>query len=98
MMMAGILCEDGRSIMECPQCSAEIGDGDWNCPSCRINVYWATQHYDELVRIREERGLDRTSTSPSFLVASHKQAMGERKNVGVDKVRAVAKKVMRRQS
>jgi hypothetical protein len=83
--------------MDCAQCGTEIPDGDWNCPSCRINVYWATQHFEELARIREQRGLARASSSPSFLVEAHKEAMGERADKGVEhRVRAVARKVMRR--
>jgi hypothetical protein len=84
--------------MDCPQCGAEIDEGVWNCPSCRINVYWATQHFDELARIREERGLDASNSSPAFLVDAHREAMGERPDAGVEhRVRAVARKVMRRQ-
>ena len=83
--------------MDCPQCGSEIPDGDWNCPSCRINVYWATQHFEELARIREQRGLAPVSSSPSFLVEAHKEAMGERADQGGEhRVRAVARKVMRR--
>ncbi|HVM67838.1 MAG TPA: hypothetical protein VMU14_23385 [Acidimicrobiales bacterium] len=83
--------------MDCPQCGSEISEGEWNCPVCRINVYWATQHYEELAQIRAQRGLDATNSSPSFLVKSHKQAMGERPNAGVvHRVRAVARKAMGR--
>jgi hypothetical protein len=88
-----------RRVMDCPQCGSEIPEGEWNCPSCRINVYWATQHFDELARIREQRGLAPTGSSPPFLVQAHKEAMDERTDSAVEhRVRAVARRVMRRQA
>jgi len=85
--------------MRCPQCDADAPEDAWNCPSCRINLYWATQHYDVLAQLRERRGLPGGASSPAFLLASHKQAMAEREARGApreSKVRAVARKVMRR--
>ncbi len=83
--------------MQCPQCGAESPDDAWNCVSCRINLYWAHQHYDELARIRERQGLDTRASSPPFLVNIHQRAMGERAARGGDamsKVRSIARRVM----
>jgi hypothetical protein len=85
--------------MKCPKCGAETPDEEWNCGSCRINLYWATQHYDGLVEIREELGLPENVSSPSFLIKAHEDAMEYRSTRGgraENKVRAAARKVMRR--
>ena len=54
--------------MRCPQCGAETPDTEWNCVACRMNVYWASRHYDDLARIREQQGLSSRAPTPSFLV------------------------------
>jgi hypothetical protein len=85
--------------MKCPKCGAETPDDEWNCASCRINLYWATQHYDGLVEIREGLGLPEKVSSPSFLIKAHEDAMEYRSTRGgraENKVRAAARKVMRR--
>jgi hypothetical protein len=85
--------------MKCPKCSAETPDDEWNCTCCRINLYWATQHYDGLAEIREGLGLPESTSSPSFLIKAHKGAMDYRADRGgnaENKVRAAARKVMRR--
>ena len=84
--------------MRCPQCNAETPDDEWNCVSCRVNLYWAYQHYDELVRIRGQQGLAAPASTPSFLVASHRREMDERAKRGLqveNKVRMIARRVMR---
>ena len=84
--------------MRCPQCGAETSDQEWNCPSCRINVYWATQHYEELARIRREHGLGETASTPSFLVNTPRDAMDDRAGRGgrlEHRVRQIARHVMR---
>jgi hypothetical protein len=87
--------------MICPQCGAETPDDEWNCVSCRINLYWATKHYNGLAELREKQGLPEGPASPPFLVKAHKEAMDDRADRGgrvVHRVRAVARKVMRKQS
>jgi len=83
--------------LRCPQCGRETPDGEWNCGSCRVNVYWASQHYDEMASIRGQQGLPTAPATPSFLLASHEQAMTERVGRGGDvehKVRKIARAAM----
>ena len=83
--------------MQCPQCGAESPEDAWNCVSCRINLYWAHQHYDELARIRERQGLDMCASTPPFLVTVHKRALQERvsrSGEAMTKVRSIARHVM----
>ncbi|MDQ1430861.1 MAG: hypothetical protein QOF40_1463 [Actinomycetota bacterium] len=85
--------------MKCPKCGAENPDEEWNCGSCRINLYWATQHYEGLAEIREGLGLPERAPSPSFLIKTHHDVMADRAARGgptENKVRATARKVMRR--
>ena len=57
----------------CPQCGAENGDDVKNCKSCRINLYWAYQHYEELAKLREQNKLPPRPQSASFLVETSKK-------------------------
>jgi hypothetical protein len=85
--------------MRCPQCGRETPDGDWNCASCRINVYWASQHYEQLMSIRGRQGLPAAPSTPAFLADAHERAMGERADRGgavEHKVRQIARAAMRR--
>jgi hypothetical protein len=87
--------------VQCPQCGAETPDEEWNCVSCRINVYWASQHYEDLAGIRRRQGLSAGAATPSFLVQVHERAMNERAERGgrvEHKVRQIARRVMRRQA
>jgi hypothetical protein len=87
--------------LKCPQCGRETPDGKWNCVACRINVYWATQHYEDLASIRGQQGLPSSPATPSFLLASHEQAMSERANRGggiEHKVRRIARAAMRQRA
>ena len=87
-------------IMQCPQCGADTPDLEWNCPSCRMNVYWASQHYEQLADIRRRHGLPTGADTPSFLLQAHEFAMSERADRGgrvEHKVRQIARQVMRRQ-
>ena len=87
----------GFWTMQCPQCGAQTPDEGWNCVSCRVNVYWASQHYRDLAGIRERQGLRDAADTPSFLLAAHAAAMGERANRGGNvehKVRQIARRVM----
>jgi len=85
--------------MRCPQCGAEISDEAWNCASCGMNVYWATQHFEDLARAREEKGLPPQPDTPAFLRRALERAEIER-NAAVgradDKVRQVARRTMQR--
>ena len=84
--------------MVCPQCGAETPDGDWNCSVCRINVYWASQHYADLAGIRRRQGLPVGAITPPFLIHAHESAMSERAHRGgriEHKVRQIARRAMR---
>jgi hypothetical protein len=89
-------------MIKCPRCGAETPEDEWNCVSCRINVYWASQHYEEMARIREEHGLRPVSTTPAFLISTHRSAMDERGDYGGhaadSKVREIARAAMREKS
>jgi hypothetical protein len=83
--------------MQCPQCGAETPDEEWNCVSCRMNVYWASQHYGDLAGIRQRQGLRASVDTPSFLLRAHMHAMNERAQRGgkvEHKVRQIARRVM----
>ncbi len=83
--------------MKCPQCGADTPDTEWNCLSCRVNLYWATQHAEELARIRQDHGLSPVPTTPSFLLKTHENAMDDRADRGgraEHRVRQIAREVM----
>ncbi|HYT37503.1 MAG TPA: hypothetical protein VEL49_10015 [Ktedonobacteraceae bacterium] len=44
-----------------------------NCTSCRVNMYWAFQHYKELVQICEANELASRSETPPFLSETSKR-------------------------
>lgn len=84
--------------MLCPQCGAETPEGEWNCVSCRVNLYWAHRHYEELARIRAEQGLDVRANTPPFLIGVSRREFSERAKRGglaMNKVRTIARRVMR---
>src|SRR3979490_3114129 len=86
--------------MRCPQCGTETPDEEWNCLSCRINLYWASQHYDDLAQIRTDQGLTVASDTPAFLRQAHVREMNERirRSGRIEhKVRQIARLAMRRQ-
>lgn len=83
--------------MICPQCGAENAEDQWNCVSCRINLYWASQHYEELAKLREQKGLDPHAQTPPFLVGVSQHELSERTKRGLkteSKVRTIARRVM----
>jgi hypothetical protein len=85
--------------MQCPQCGAETPTEEWNCPECRMNVYWASQHYSDLARVRSGLGLTPVADTPAFLRQAHQQAMSERAVAGgqtENRVRQIARRAMRR--
>ena len=57
----------------CPQCGAENEDDIKNCKSCRVNMYWAFQHYSELASLRESNKLPPRPQSATFLVETSKK-------------------------
>jgi hypothetical protein len=84
--------------MRCPQCGMETPDQEWNCVACRINLYWASQHYDDLARIRMRQGLRVASETPAFLRRDHEREMNERirRHGRIEhKVRQIARLAMR---
>jgi hypothetical protein len=52
----------------CPQCGTENEDDVKNCKGCRVNMYWAFQHYEELASLRQANQLPPRPQSASFLV------------------------------
>lgn len=63
-------------MVECPQCGAMNEDDAKNCKGCRINMYWAFQHYEELASIREANRLERRPESSPFLIETSKRIDG----------------------
>lgn len=61
-------------MIECPQCGTTNEEAAKNCSVCRINLYWAVQHYQELAAIRTASQLDPAPETPAFLVASSQRA------------------------
>lgn len=57
----------------CPQCGFQNEDDVKNCKSCRVNMYWAFQHYDELAKLRTKNQLAARPQSASFLVETSKK-------------------------
>jgi hypothetical protein len=60
-------------MTECPQCGTMNEDDIKNCKSCRVNMYWAYQHFDELAALRQQRGMAARPQTASFLVDTSKK-------------------------
>ena len=60
-------------MTECPQCGTQNEDDAKNCKSCRVNLYWAFQHYEELTKLRQERQLPPRPQTAAFLVDTSKR-------------------------
>ena len=54
-------------MTECPQCGTMNENDVKNCKGCRINMYWAFQHYEELAVIREANKLAPHPQTAPFL-------------------------------
>ena len=54
----------------CPQCGSMNEDDSKNCKSCRVNLYWAFQHYEELAALRQANNLPAKPATAPFLVAT----------------------------
>jgi hypothetical protein len=59
--------------IECPQCKATNEDDVKNCKRCRVNLYWAFQHYEELATIQQANELVAHPETPSFLIETSKR-------------------------
>jgi len=55
-------------VIICPQCDTENEDDVKNCKKCRVNMYWAFQHYEELASLRQANQLSPRPQSASFLL------------------------------
>src|SRR5215469_6865095 len=62
-----------RTMTECPQCGTANEDDVKNCKGCRINMYWAFQHYEELANIRQANRLATRPETAAFLVETSKK-------------------------
>jgi hypothetical protein len=60
-------------MTECPQCATMNDDDQKNCCECRINLYWAFQHYEELATIRKMNRLASRPEATSFLIETSKR-------------------------
>jgi hypothetical protein len=60
-------------MIECPQCGGMNEEGVKNCRECRVNMYWAFQHYEELARLRTVNRLAPQPETASFLVETSKR-------------------------
>jgi hypothetical protein len=60
-------------MTECPQCGTMNDDDVKNCTGCRINMYWAFQHYEELAALRQSNQLPPSPNSAPFLVETSKK-------------------------
>ncbi len=60
-------------MTECPQCGTMNEDDVKNCKGCRVNMYWAFQHYEELAALRQANKLPPRPQTASFLVDTSKR-------------------------
>ena len=60
-------------MTECPQCGIMNEDDVKNCGGCRVNMYWAFQHYDELATIRKANSLMPRPETSYFLIETSKR-------------------------
>jgi hypothetical protein len=44
-----------------------------NCKNCRVNMYWAFQHYEELAALRQANALPSRPESAPFLVETSRK-------------------------
>ena len=61
------------TMIACPQCGTMNETDVKNCQRCRINLYWAFQHYEELSAIRQTNLLAPRPESPAFLIETSKK-------------------------
>jgi hypothetical protein len=58
----------------CPQCGESNEESAKNCRACRINLYWAAQHYAELAHIKHSQQQPSHPPTASFLLQSSRHA------------------------
>ncbi|GHO53114.1 hypothetical protein [Ktedonobacter robiniae] len=58
----------------CPQCGESNEESAKNCRACRINLYWAAQHYAELAHIKQSQQQPSHPPTASFLLQSSQRA------------------------
>ena len=64
-------------------------------------MYWASRHYEDLARIRQEQGLSARGSTPPFLIKTHEKALDDRAGRGgrvEHRVRKIARLFMRKPS
>jgi len=61
-------------MVTCPQCGAINEETVKNCRECRINLYWAFQHYEELAAIRAANQVRPRPETPAFLIATSQRS------------------------
>ena len=57
----------------CPQCGTLNEDDSKNCQSCRVNLYWAFQHYEELAALCQANNLTAKPETAPFLVETSRK-------------------------
>jgi hypothetical protein len=60
-------------MTECPQCGTMNEDNVKNCKGCRVNMYWAFQHYEELSKLRQANELPPRPQTADFLTNTSKR-------------------------
>jgi hypothetical protein len=60
-------------MIECLQCRTNNKDDVKNCRTCRVNMYWAFQHYEELAAIRQANRLAPCPVTATFLVETSRR-------------------------
>jgi hypothetical protein len=55
-------------MIACPQCGTPNEEAVKNCQGCRVNLYWAFQHYEELAVLREASRIAPRPQTPAFLL------------------------------
>ena len=69
-------------MIECPQCGIMNEDDVKNCGRCRVNMYWAFQHYEDLAAIRARNKLIPRPETPPFLSETSQESIKGRSLVG----------------
>lgn len=61
-------------MFTCPQCGVNNEENAKNCCSCRVNLYWAAQHYAELAHIKRSQPQPSQPPTASFLLQASRRA------------------------
>ncbi|WP_126550111.1 hypothetical protein [Dictyobacter kobayashii] len=57
----------------CPRCQTHNMLEAKNCQQCRVNLYWAHQHYAELATLRQDHQLAPNAPTASFLLETSRR-------------------------